>query len=162
MACGILGVSTSGWQKNYKSAYRNLCKKYHPDNNGQTDIYVRITEAYDYLTEAEKRMPGNKETSRVFTGRVYGMPTSSSDREAAERKLERQRRENAAKRKEEIYRKAHEIRQKEKEDRIINEIRWIRIADIIKRTIEEDSKRSELEKSMKNAIKRHNENNRQN
>ncbi|KAJ2905555.1 DnaJ domain-containing protein [Zalerion maritima] len=55
----VLGVSKSASEKELKSAYRQLSKKYHPDKNpGDTtahDKFVEVSEAYDILSDAETR-----------------------------------------------------------------------------------------------------------
>ncbi|MBP3944041.1 molecular chaperone DnaJ [Sphingobacteriaceae bacterium WQ 2009] len=55
----ILGVSRSADEKEIKSAYRKLAVKYHPDKNpGDTaaeDKFKEAAEAYDVLSNAEKR-----------------------------------------------------------------------------------------------------------
>lgn len=54
----ILGVSKDASEKEIKKAYRELAKKYHPDTNqieDTTEIFQMITEAYDNLSDKEKR-----------------------------------------------------------------------------------------------------------
>lgn len=55
----ILGVSRSASDKDIKSAYRKLAKKYHPDQNPDDSSahakFAEATNAYDLLNDAEKR-----------------------------------------------------------------------------------------------------------
>lgn len=55
----ILGVSRSADEKEIKSAYRKLAIKYHPDKNpddtAAEDKFKEAAEAYDVLSNAEKR-----------------------------------------------------------------------------------------------------------
>jgi DnaJ-class molecular chaperone len=55
----VLGVSRSASEKDIKSAYRKLAKKYHPDQNPDDPTahgkFAEATHAYDLLNDAEKR-----------------------------------------------------------------------------------------------------------
>src|ERR687888_1888843 len=53
---GILGVDRKADDKTIKSAYRKLARKYHPDvNKGQDARFKEINEAYEVLSDPEKR-----------------------------------------------------------------------------------------------------------
>jgi len=55
----VLGVPRSATEKDIKSAYRKLAKKYHPDQNPDDPSahgkFAEATNAYDLLNDAEKR-----------------------------------------------------------------------------------------------------------
>src|SRR5881396_505047 len=52
----ILGVDRNADEKAIKSAYRKLARKYHPDvAKGKEDQFKEVTEAYEVLSDAEKR-----------------------------------------------------------------------------------------------------------
>ncbi len=55
----VLGVSRNADEAQIKKAYRRLAKKYHPDTNaGDADAerkFKEVTEAYDVLSDKEKR-----------------------------------------------------------------------------------------------------------
>jgi molecular chaperone DnaJ len=54
----ILGVSRGASQKEIKSAYRKMAKKYHPDKNPDKDTtkdFQKISEAYSTLSNPQKR-----------------------------------------------------------------------------------------------------------
>ena len=55
----VLGVTRSASEKDIKSAYRKLAKKYHPDQNPDDPTahgkFAEATHAYDLLNDAEKR-----------------------------------------------------------------------------------------------------------
>jgi len=54
----ILGVNRNADEKTIKQAYRRLARKYHPDVNkakGATERFKEINEAYEVLSDPEKR-----------------------------------------------------------------------------------------------------------
>ncbi len=52
----ILGVSRSASEKEIKSAFRKLARQYHPDvNPAHTEKFKEINEAYEVLSDPEKR-----------------------------------------------------------------------------------------------------------
>ena len=55
----VLGVSRNADEAQIKKAYRKLAKKYHPDTNpgdaGAEKNFKEVTEAYNVLSDSEKR-----------------------------------------------------------------------------------------------------------
>ena len=52
----VLGVKKTATQDEIKKAYRDLCKKYHPDKNGGDDSKIKeVNEAYATLGDEQKR-----------------------------------------------------------------------------------------------------------
>lgn len=64
-----LGVNKSASLEEIKKAYKNLAKKWHPDrNNGlETDIFKKINEAYDVLSNEKKRQEYDNEMLFSFS-----------------------------------------------------------------------------------------------
>ena len=51
----ILNVVENCSQEDVVAAYKNLAKKYHPDKGGTTEEFRLISEAYEVLTDKDKR-----------------------------------------------------------------------------------------------------------
>jgi DnaJ-class molecular chaperone len=51
----ILGVDANADQNQIKRAYRELVKKHHPDRGGDAELFKRINEAYETLSDPVKR-----------------------------------------------------------------------------------------------------------
>jgi DnaJ-class molecular chaperone len=82
----ILGVARGASEKDIKSAYRKLAKELHPDANKDnpkaTDRFSEVTQAYDLLSDKEKRaqfdrgeidMDGNPVSGFGYGGGPGGM-----------------------------------------------------------------------------------------
>ena len=63
-----LGVSKDSSQDDIKKAYRKLALQHHPDKGGNEEIFKKISEAYDVLSDEDKRRqydtPSNPFTSQ--------------------------------------------------------------------------------------------------
>ena len=63
----ILGVSRGADQKKIQKAYRTIVKKFHPDATGKqesSERFLEIREAYETLTDEERRKEYDAELSR--------------------------------------------------------------------------------------------------
>jgi molecular chaperone DnaJ/curved DNA-binding protein len=68
----ILGVPRTESQGGIRSAYRDLARRLHPDVAGQqaTHAFQEITEAYDVLSDPQRRRAYNDELRRAERGNV--------------------------------------------------------------------------------------------
>lgn len=51
----LLNVQPSASADDIKKAYRNLAKQHHPDRGGDETLFKQITEAYEVLSDSQKR-----------------------------------------------------------------------------------------------------------
>lgn len=51
----LLGVPNTATHAEIKTAYRQLAKKHHPDKGGDGELFARINQAYDTLSDEHKR-----------------------------------------------------------------------------------------------------------
>lgn len=51
----VLGVARDASQDDIKKAFRQLAKKYHPDKGGDAEKFKEVAEAYEILSDPEKR-----------------------------------------------------------------------------------------------------------
>jgi len=51
----ILGVNASASQREIKEAYRKLSMQHHPDRNGDPKVFQKVKDAYDLLSNSDKR-----------------------------------------------------------------------------------------------------------
>lgn len=70
----VLGISKDADEKEIKHAYRKLAKKYHPDASGDDKYaeqqFKEITEAYNVLSDAEKKKLYDQYGFAAFDGSV--------------------------------------------------------------------------------------------
>ena len=67
----ILGVQKGATLEDIKKAYRRLAHKYHPDKGGDATRFKEVAEAYQVLSDTDKRAQYDK-FGRVFEGSPQG------------------------------------------------------------------------------------------
>ena len=79
----VLGVKKSATEKEIKSAYRKLAKKYHPDTNpgdkNAEQRFKEVTEAYNILSDSEKRKLYDQFGMAAFDGSMGSDPGEQSN-----------------------------------------------------------------------------------
>ena len=76
----VLGVDKSASEAEIKSAFRKLAKKYHPDLNKEPDAaekFKEVQEAYDVLSDEQKRKTYDQFGSAAFENNAGGNPYES-------------------------------------------------------------------------------------
>lgn len=71
-----MGISKGATAEDVKKAYRQLAHKYHPDKGGDAEKFKEINEAYQVLSDKEKRTQYDQFGS-AFDSRMGGMGGSS-------------------------------------------------------------------------------------
>lgn len=87
----VLGVSPNATDDEVKTAYRNLAKKYHPDNYADSPLadlagekMKEVNEAYDtIMSQRKNRTQGNSFGGSPFTGNPYQGGYAGPQRNAA-------------------------------------------------------------------------------
>lgn len=51
----LLGVTKESNQSDIKKAYRKLAVKHHPDKGGDSEIFKQVAEAYEILSDPQKK-----------------------------------------------------------------------------------------------------------
>lgn len=81
----VLGINRKASSQEIKSAYRKLAKKYHPDTNpGDTQteqLFKEVTEAYNVLSDEEKRKLYDQFGHAAFDGSMGSDPGKYAENE---------------------------------------------------------------------------------
>lgn len=63
-----LGISKNATEDEIKQSYRNLAKKHHPDKGGNKEQFQKIQEAYDTLSDPQKKQEYDNPQPNFFEG----------------------------------------------------------------------------------------------
>lgn len=81
----VLGVNKKASSQDIKSAYRKLAKKYHPDTNPgdkkAEQLFKEVTEAYNVLSDEEKRKLYDQFGHAAFDGSMGSDPGKYAENE---------------------------------------------------------------------------------
>jgi DnaJ-class molecular chaperone len=73
-----LGLKRGASDTDIKKAYRSMAMKYHPDRGGDEKKFKEISQAYEYLTDPQKKsiidMGGDPNQQQGFRGQGQGTP----------------------------------------------------------------------------------------
>jgi hypothetical protein len=108
----ILGLSQSATAADIKKAYREGCKKYHPDKNAHPDahfLFLEIHEAYEFLCDDENR-------------RLYHLFIAKSHQNQRVREWQDQKRKEAQRRAVEFAKQEFEDFKKSKYYRLASQV----------------------------------------
>ena len=88
----VLGVDRNASEKEVKSAYRKLAKKYHPDTNSGKEAeqkFKEISEAYSVIGDPEKRI--QEDPLRILRGERFAELLGFKIEESAQKAMDSQR-----------------------------------------------------------------------
>ena len=108
----VLGLNQSASSADVKKAYRDGCKKYHPDKNAHPDahlLFIEIHEAYEFLCDEENR-------------RLYHISISKSKQNDRVREWQEKKRREAQARAVEYARQEFEDFKKSKYYRLASQV----------------------------------------
>jgi len=69
----VLGINKNSSEDEIKHAYRNLAKTHHPDKGGSKEKFQEIQEAYDTLSDQQKKTAYDNPPSSPFDNMFGGM-----------------------------------------------------------------------------------------
>ena len=67
----VLGVPTDATEADIKKAFRKLASQHHPDKGGDTDKFQQIQEAYETLSNVNRRQEYDHPPRQGFSGNFH-------------------------------------------------------------------------------------------
>ena len=67
----VLGVPTDASEADIKKAFRKLASQHHPDKGGDTDKFQQIQEAYETLSDSNRRQEYDHPPRQGFSGNFH-------------------------------------------------------------------------------------------
>lgn len=67
----VLGVPTDASEADIKKAFRKLASQHHPDKGGDTDKFQQIQEAYETLSDGDRRQEYDHPPRQGFSGNFH-------------------------------------------------------------------------------------------
>ncbi len=75
----VLGVPTDASEADIKKAFRKLASQHHPDKGGDTDKFQQLQEAYEILSDPDKRHQYDHPPRQGFSGNFHDHTTFADD-----------------------------------------------------------------------------------
>ena len=75
----VLGVPTDASEADIKKAFRKLASQHHPDKGGDTNKFQQIQEAYEVLSDANRRHEYDHPPRQGFAGNFHDHHTFADD-----------------------------------------------------------------------------------
>jgi DnaJ-class molecular chaperone len=75
----VLGVPTDASEGDIKKAFRKLASQHHPDKGGDTDKFQQLQEAYEILSDPDKRHQYDHPPRQGFSGNFHDHTTFADD-----------------------------------------------------------------------------------
>lgn len=157
-ACYYLNVRPDASEEMIKKAYREQCKRFHPDSNALSEnsqMFILIRESYEFLLAYHKQLALKQlqmqKQSRVFASNINAKKQFEKQKQAEkDRDFVKQWEEKKRKEKfEQEEKRKHQQPTMTKEEELLQRIKAIWIAENIRRQVETEKAKIEQENKRK-------------